>query len=201
MTSDDIVSPRGERETLPTIWEVTDDMWSHFIAPILGHLDPAPKRGRPRADQRRCLNGIIYRARTGCQWNQLPEKFGSDSTVHRTLARWEEKGVFDAIWALLIYHCEDLKDVHWEWQSADGTLHKARFIGSGKGGIKRNSQKYGHQKKLSNKQRPEKSKMRSKESAPTPRIVGKWGSRKAFLSRETVDRYLSSSLEPTSTTI
>ena len=90
------------REPLPTIWEVSDPMWEHFFAPLLAELDPAPKMGRPRADQRRCLDGIIYRARTGCQWNQLPEKFGSDSTVHRTLRRWEDKGVFDQVWALVI---------------------------------------------------------------------------------------------------
>ena len=102
-------------------------------------IRPAPRMGRPRVDPRRCLDGMLYRARTGCQWNQLPEKFGDDSTVHRTIQRWEARGVFDQFWALLIYHCEELKAVHWEWQSADGCLHKARFIGnvgSGKGGHK-----------------------------------------------------------------
>lgn len=85
--------------------------------------------GRSRADQRKCLDGMIYRARTGCQWNRLPENFGSDSTVHRTVCRWDSKGVFDRLWAVLIYHCEDLQAVHWEWQAADGCMSKARFIG------------------------------------------------------------------------
>jgi putative transposase len=94
--------------------------------------------GRPRADPRRCLDGILYRARTGCQWNQLPNKFGSDATVHRTLQRWESKGIFDIVWTVLVYHVEALGGVHWEWQAADGMLNKARFIGNGqKGGSSR----------------------------------------------------------------
>ena len=142
---------------------------------------------------------MTYRARTGCQWNQLPEKFGSDSTVHRTIQRWDSKGVFDAVWALLIYHCEELKAVHWEWQAVDGTLNKARFIGSGpKGGVKRASQKLGVPKPKSEipKQKMNSPKSRrtatpKKVLAPTPRIVPKWESKVVSLSREEAVRFLS----------
>ena len=142
---------------------------------------------------------MIYRARTGCQWNQLPEKFGSDSTVHRTIQRWDSKGVFDAVWALLIYHCEELNAVHWEWQAVDGTLNKARFIGSGsKGGVKRASQELGVPKsKLripegkSNSPRSRRTTTPKRVSAPIPRIVAKWESKEASLSREEAVRFLS----------
>lgn len=122
-------NPTPPREPLPTIWEVSDAMWERLFLPLLKELDPPSATGRPRVDQRRCLDGMIYRARTGCQWNKLPERFGSDSTVHRTVYRWDSRGVFDRLWALLIYHCEDLQAVHWEWQCADGCMNKARFIG------------------------------------------------------------------------
>jgi len=50
--------------------------------------DPPPEAiGRPRADPRRILNGIIHVMRSGCQWNRLPEQYGSDSTVHGTMQR------------------------------------------------------------------------------------------------------------------
>ena len=179
------------RAPLPTIWEVADPMWDKIFLPLLLELDPPSRMGRPRANQRKCLDGMIYRARTGCQWNRLPEKFGSDSTVHRTIRRWDDKGVFDKVWALLIYHCEDLQDVFWEWQAADGCLHKARFIGDGtKGGIKRTSQKCGVP-------RPKKRRNQGPASARTPVTEAKWVSSKASLSRETADRYLSASRERT----
>jgi putative transposase len=113
---------------LPTIWEVSDELWD-IIQPILDELDPPAETGRPRTGQRAALNGIIYQMRSGCQWNQLPEKFGDDSSVHRTMQRWIRKGVFERMWAVLIENCEELDGVNWEWQSADGAMGKARFGG------------------------------------------------------------------------
>ena len=115
-------------EPLPTIWEVNDELWA-IIQSILDELDPPAKTGRPRTDERAALNGIIYQMRSGVQWNQLPEQFGDDSSVHRTMQRWISKGVFERIWALLIENCEELGGVNWEWQSADGAMGKARFGG------------------------------------------------------------------------
>jgi len=118
-------------ETLPTIWEVNDELWATF-ASALAELDPPPARiGRPRAEPRRVLNGIIYVLRSGCQWNRLPAQYGSDSTVHRTMQRWIKKGVLQRVWAVLIENCAELGGVDWQWQSADGAMGKARF-----GGIK-----------------------------------------------------------------
>jgi putative transposase len=115
-------------EPLPTIWEVNDELWE-IIQSILDELDPPAETGRPRTGQRAALNGIIYHMRSGCQWNQLPAKFGDDSSVHRTMQRWIAKGVFERIWAVLIENCEELGGVNWEWQSADGAMGKARFGG------------------------------------------------------------------------
>ena len=184
---------KNDKDDLPTIWEVPDALWERFAEPVLAEFDPAPRTGRPRADQRRCLDGIIYRARTGCQWNRLPDRFGSFATVHRTLQRWERLGIFDRLWALLIYHCEDLSAVHWEWQAADGMLNKARFIGDGqKGGIKRASQGLGRPKK----HKPTRS-VTALGSAPTQQIEQSWASRPVCLSRGTADRLLCASPQPT----
>ena len=113
---------------LPTIWEVSDELWN-TIQPILDELDPPAKTGRARIDQRKALNGIIYVMRTGCQWNHLPAPFGDDSSVHRTFQRWVAKGVLPRIWAVLVENCEELDGVDWEWQSADAAMGKARFGG------------------------------------------------------------------------
>ena len=182
------------RNELPTVWEVPDPLWERFVAPVLDEFDPAARTGRPRADRRRSLDGIIYRARTGCQWNRLPERFGSFATVHRTLQRWERLGIFDRLWALLIYHVEELGAVDWEWQAADGMLNKARFIGDGrKGGIKRASQGVGRPTK-----RRGKKKAGTVAGSDRTRPIGQsWASRPACLSRSAAARWLSVSREPT----
>lgn len=114
---------------LATIWEVNDELWITFES-ILDELDPPAKApGRPRADPRRMLNGIIYVMRSGCQWNRLPEKYGSDSTVHRTMQRWIQRGLLQRFWAVLIESCEALGGVDWRWQSADASMGKARLGG------------------------------------------------------------------------
>lgn len=117
---------------LETIWEVPDELWAE-IEKVLGELDPPKRTGRPRVDGRVALNGIIYRLRTSCQWNHLPEKFGSDSSVHRTFQRWLESGVFERVWALLVERCDELGGVAWKWQAADGSMGKARQGGTSLG--------------------------------------------------------------------
>lgn len=115
-------------EALPTIWEAPDDLWE-IISAVLAELDPPHRGGRPRVDQRKALDGLIYRLRSGVQWNRLPAQFGDDSSVHRTMKRWRERGVWARLVAVLVANCEELGDVDWEWQSADCALGKARMGG------------------------------------------------------------------------
>jgi len=98
--------PKKEREPLPPIWEAPDELWA-MIGPILAEHDP-PKRGPTRIDQRRALDAVIFRMRSGCQWNRLPKEYPDDSSVHRTFQRWVGLGIFDRIWAVVQEACEDL---------------------------------------------------------------------------------------------
>ena len=77
---------------LPTIWEIPDDLWLR-IKPILEKFWPRKLTGRRHANWRLILNGIIFRMRSGCQWDQLPRKFGPKSTVHDWFQRWCADGV------------------------------------------------------------------------------------------------------------
>ena len=91
---------------------------------------PPKARGRKRSDPRQMLNGIIFRLRSGCQWNRLPKELGDDSTIHRTFQRWVGTGVLHRMWGALVEGCEELDGVDWEWQAADGAMGKARFGGT-----------------------------------------------------------------------
>ena len=118
---------RPKDKPLPTIWRVPDDLW-YRIEPILLELDPPYDTGAQRIDQRAALDGIIYRLRSGVQWNQLPKEFPDDSSVHRTMQRWIKKGVFEAIWTELIEVCDELGGVDFQWQAADGCLGKPEAV-------------------------------------------------------------------------
>jgi transposase len=114
---------------LPPIWTASDDLWA-IVEPILADLDPPKPCGRNRIDQRAAFDAIIFRLRTGCQWNHLPTEYPDDSSVHRTFQRWVERSVFDRLWAVIQEACEDLGGCDWEWQAADTALGKARKGGT-----------------------------------------------------------------------
>ena len=97
----------GKSETLPTIWEIPDDLWER-IEPVILELDPPKAKGRKRVSQRKMLEGVIFRMRSSCQWNHLPKELGNDSTIHRTFQRWVERGVLEGIWAVLIEECQGI---------------------------------------------------------------------------------------------
>lgn len=120
------------QKSLETIWRIPDKLW-YTLLPILDEYDPPKPTGRKRIDARAALDAIIFRLRSGCQWNQLPAEFPDDSSVHRTFQRWEHHGVLDRIWAALVEECEELGGVDWQWQSADAAMAKARFGGDNVG--------------------------------------------------------------------
>jgi transposase len=61
--------------------EVSDYEWE-VIRPF---LPPMSRVGRPRADDRMVLNGILYVLTTGCRWCDMPAKYGSYKTAWRRL--------------------------------------------------------------------------------------------------------------------
>ncbi len=117
------------KRAMPTLWEVPDELWKR-AEPLLKRLDPSAATGRNRVDRRRVLDAIIFRLRTGCQWNHIPRVYGDDSTIYRCFQHWCAVGFFKKLWAQLVKECNELKDVQWKWQAADCMLGKARFGGA-----------------------------------------------------------------------
>ena len=72
--------------------ELTDFEWK-IIEPLL----PNKPRGVPRVNDRRVLNGILWRFRTGSPWRDIPERYGPSTTCYNRFARWREAGVWDRI--------------------------------------------------------------------------------------------------------
>lgn len=117
-----------QKSPMPTIWEVPDDLWG-MIEVWLQATDPPKPTGRKKADRRRAFAGILFRLRTGCQWNRLPSQYGEDRTMPRYFQRWGEEGLFEQVWAVLVELCDEWKAVHWEGPAADTMLGQARMGG------------------------------------------------------------------------
>ena len=132
-------------------WELSDELMEK-IEPLL----PKPKSrfrgrgrhrhhvgGRPPADRRRMMAGILYVLRTGCQWNAAPKEFGSGKTLHRYFQKWTRARVFKKLWkaGLLEYDrtqgivpaCACTHADRWTWQAVDGAMTKAPLGGGATG--------------------------------------------------------------------
>ena len=72
--------------------KVSDEEWA-IIQPLL----PNKPRGVPRVDDRRVLNGILWRFRTGAPWRDIPERYGPRTTLYNRFVRWRAAGVWDRI--------------------------------------------------------------------------------------------------------
>lgn len=73
-------------------YELTDREWA-IIEPLL----PNKSRGVPRVDDRRLLNGILWRFRTGSPWAEIPERYGPSTTCYNRFVRWRKGGVWDRL--------------------------------------------------------------------------------------------------------
>jgi len=104
---------------------LTDEQWER-VAPHLPKHRPSPKGGRPRADDRECLEGILWLLRTGSRWQDIPIDLPSPSTCWRRLQEWAGEGVLADIHAILIAELGELGKLDLEELLADATFIRAK---------------------------------------------------------------------------
>ncbi len=77
---------------------LTDEQWA-LVSPLL-----PPQRGeigRPPLDHRAVLGGILWVARTGSSWREMPEEYGRWETAYRRHESWLKQGLWRRILRVL----------------------------------------------------------------------------------------------------
>lgn len=59
------------------------------------------RSGKPRADDRRVLSGIIHVKLNGLRWQDAPREYGQYKTLYTRWKRWKDKGIFTRMQAEL----------------------------------------------------------------------------------------------------
>ena len=102
--------------------ELRDDQWERLKPLVPG--GGKGKRG-PRTDNRRFLNALLWMARSGGRWRDLPERLGDHRAVKRRYYRWIERGVLNAMFEALA------READMEWLMIDSTIVRAHQHAAG----------------------------------------------------------------------
>jgi transposase len=107
---------------------LTDAQWAKMGPLCLGKAtDP----GRTGGDGRMFLEAVLWIARTGSPWRDLPPMFGNWNTVFKRYRDWVKADVFKRLFDAVS------DDTDMEFAMADATIVKVHRHGQGaKGGLK-----------------------------------------------------------------
>ena len=108
--------------------ELTDAQWLR-----IEHLVPGKKgdRGRHGEDNRLFVDAVLWIARAGAPWRDLPPAFGNWNSVFQRFRRWAKKGVWERIFNALV------ESPDFEYLIIDSTIVRAHQHAAGaKGGAK-----------------------------------------------------------------
>ncbi len=112
--------------------DLTNEEWQR-LKPVLP--PQKPKTGRPASDHRRIINGMLWIARTGAPWRDLPERYGPVGTVSSRFYRWQQAGIWDCILAALQQYADATGKLDWDKHFVDGSIVRAHQHAAGaKGG-------------------------------------------------------------------
>jgi transposase len=101
---------------------LSDKQWAK-LEPLLPKVR---SRGRPWADNRRVLEGILWVLKTGARWRDLPEEYPSASTCWRRLRQWEEKEVWLKVWRQFLSELDRRGKLDWSDSFLDGSFAPAK---------------------------------------------------------------------------
>ncbi|PRG53865.1 transposase [Burkholderia gladioli] len=77
--------------------DITDSEWQR-VARLLPELRPRKElRGRPLADARDVLNGVLWVIFSCASWSAIPRRYPAYQTCHRRFMLWYESGTLHAV--------------------------------------------------------------------------------------------------------
>jgi transposase len=102
--------------------ELRDDQWER-----LKDLVPGGSKGKrgPRTDNRKFLNALLWMARSGSRWRDLPARLDGYHAVKRRYYRWIAMGVLEALFEALA------READMEWLMIDSTIVRAHQQAAG----------------------------------------------------------------------
>ena len=102
--------------------ELSDEQWRR-----IGHLVPGKNgdKGRRGKDNRLFVDAVLWIARAGAPWRDLPPAFGNWNSVFQRFRRWAKKGVWERVFNALV------ENPDFEYLIIDSTIVRAHQHAAG----------------------------------------------------------------------
>jgi transposase len=111
---------------MPRYGRLLADVQWEKIRPLLPKRPKRPQGGRPPANDRKVLEGILWILRSGARWQDLPDEFPHPSTCWRRLRDWEEQEVWLEIWRAFLSELNERQQLQWSESFLDGSFAPAK---------------------------------------------------------------------------
>ncbi len=98
--------------------QIPGEIWEQIKLLLPPEL-PRLRGGRPRMDDQKAMEAILYAFRTGCKWSALPRSLGASSTVRKRFQEWREAGVFQRMWRAGLLTYNELRAMVWYGKPSD----------------------------------------------------------------------------------
>ena len=106
--------------------ELTEEQWELVRRRLPAEEFRRGVRGRPWADAREVLSGVLWILKTGAQWSELPDKYPPYQTCHRRYQKWVRNGVLEKILEDLARDLQERGGMDIEQSFIDGTFVPAK---------------------------------------------------------------------------
>src|SRR5213083_3061141 len=110
-----------EGGSMPARHAISDANWERIKDLLPGRLGQS---GWLAEDNRLFIDAILWIAKTGVPWRDLPGRFGKWNSVWKRFDRWSRKGTWAAVFAAL-------QDPDLEWLVLDSTVVRAHPCAAG----------------------------------------------------------------------
>ena len=104
-------------------YELSEEEWQR----IESQLSPerTGKKGRPSKNHRAMLNAMLWIAKSGAPWRDLPDYYGSWKSVYTRFRKWRDDGTLETLFSMLS------SDADFENLSMDSTVVRVQKSAAG----------------------------------------------------------------------
>jgi transposase len=103
--------------------ELSDETWE-----VVSALIPA-RAGRPSTlGDRNFVNAVVWIAKTGAPWRDLPERFGNWKTIFNRFSDWTKQGLWESLFKALAFSDDEIGSL------IDGSVVRAHQDSAGGSG-------------------------------------------------------------------